>query len=484
MAAKPKTKRPYPHLATRVLNTPLLIERGKAEIILGVLAPRLGLSIPDAVADMDFGDEGRTGHDAIAQPGLAIIPVHGTLVQRGDWMDALSGLSSYESLCEQFDAALADDTCLGIVFDFDSPGGEVAGCADFADHIYEARGGKPIWAVSNEAAYSAAYWLASACDRIWLTRTAGVGSIGVIAQHAEFSKAEQLAGIKVTPVFAGARKNDFSPHEPLSKDARAVLQAEIDRIYDIFGGAVARNRALSVEAVKNTEAGLYFGPDALTAGLADSVGTLGDAVAAMLAEVDPLKSKLEVPMTNRVTTTAPSKATTTTPAPAKTAEEQQQEDDAKKGKSTGAEGDDKDKGAKGKKSGDPETDDENKDMKATAAEIADLCASAGVPAAAGQFIRDGLTVAQVKERLAQGDEIKRAVKAAHRISSAIALSKADEFIRAGTSLKDVKAALWDAVVSAQGPELNPTRAQTPASASKAEAEAGWDKAAAKYGAKK
>jgi signal peptide peptidase SppA len=158
-----------------------------------------------------------------------------------------------------------------IVFDIDSPGGEVAGLFDLVDEIYEARGAKPIYAIANESAYSAAYAIASAADEVYLPRTGGVGSIGVIAIHVDQSSFDEKTGFSYTPIFAGARKNDFSRHEPLSDEARRTLQAEIDEMYDLFVDTVARNRAIEASRIRATEAGFFQGKKAVNAGLADKV---------------------------------------------------------------------------------------------------------------------------------------------------------------------------------------------------------------------
>lgn len=269
-----------PHLASRLFNTPLLIQRAKLDVILSVLSPRLDLhlSAPPWV-------EPRTRDDVLHGEGIAVLPIHGTLVQRTHGLEALSGLSSYAALATQLDALLANEAVRGIVLDVDSPGGEAAGVFDLADRVRVAGAHKPIWAVANDAAFSAAYALASAASRVWLTRTAGVGSIGVIALHVDQSRKDEKDGLHFTALTAGARKNDGSPHHALDEPARLAIQAEVDRLHGLFVDTVASHRNLSSTAIRATEAALYFGHDAVRVGLADHVGTLEDAVRAMHAEL-------------------------------------------------------------------------------------------------------------------------------------------------------------------------------------------------------
>ena len=112
-----------------------------------------------------------------------------------------------------------------------------------------------------------------------VSRTGGVGSIGVIAMHVDQTARDAQQGYRYTPITAGDHKNDFSPHEKLGPEAHARLQAEVDRLYSMFVDHVAAMRKLDADAVRATEAGIYFGMDAVTAGLADAVGSL-DAVLA------------------------------------------------------------------------------------------------------------------------------------------------------------------------------------------------------------
>ncbi|MBT2748351.1 MULTISPECIES: S49 family peptidase [unclassified Lysobacter] len=273
-----------PHLAARVFNTPLLIQRAKLDVILSVLGPRFELQ---TVPPPQMGPPGPNAAPRLAdERGIAVLPIHGTLVQRTGGLDALSGLTSYESIGRRLEAMLADSTVRGIVLDIDSPGGEAAGVFDLADQIHAAGQHKPVWAVANDAAFSAAYALASASQRVFLTRTAGVGSIGVIALHLDQSQQDANAGLKFTPIHAGARKNDGSPHEPLTPQARASIQTEVDRLYELFVLTVAHQRGLSIDAVRESEAALYFGQDAINVGLADRLGTLSDAVQQMHTELD------------------------------------------------------------------------------------------------------------------------------------------------------------------------------------------------------
>ena len=273
-----------PRLASRVFGTPLMISRGKLEVILGVLRPRLMGGVIEPIEPE--GDPSPL--TSVTVERIAVVSVIGTLVTRSGYLDAASGLSAYGDIGAAIAEAMADPTVRGVILDVNSPGGEVGGLFDLVEQIraIKAASDKPLWAVANESALSAAYAIASAADRIYVTRTGEVGSIGVVAVHVDESEADAKAGLAWKFVFAGERKVDGNAHEPLSERARATIQADVDRLYAEFCALVAGNRGISSEAARGTNAAIYRGELAVRAGLADRIGTLDLAIAEMAAELD------------------------------------------------------------------------------------------------------------------------------------------------------------------------------------------------------
>ncbi|PMQ04169.1 putative signal peptide peptidase SppA [Dyella sp. AD56] len=287
----------FAHLAQRLFNRPLAIHRDKAEVIMAALAERLGVTQmfgadgrtlqPQAFAfdDDDSFDYDRRdrGYDMVGP--VAVIPIQGTLVQKCGTLRPWSGMTGYDGIRQAFTAAMSDDAVEGIVLDIDSPGGEVAGCFDLVDEIYRARGDKPIHSILTESAYSAAYALASAADKILVPRTGGVGSIGVICMHVDMSKALTSAGVQVTFITYGDRKADGHPEIPLSKEALERFQADIDTMGELFVETVARNRNIAASKVRDTQAVTYLGADGVAKGLADAVAAPDAAFRALVAEL-------------------------------------------------------------------------------------------------------------------------------------------------------------------------------------------------------
>ncbi len=263
-----------PHLAGRLIGTPLLLARAKLDVLLAVLGERIGApQVSVAAFEPVIAPSVRT------QSSIAVIPVFGTLVRRTNGLEAASGLTSYSELAARLQAASVDTAVRGVLLEIDSPGGEAGGVFELAEHVHALAQHKPVWAVAVDSALSAAYAIAAAANRVVVTRTAGVGSIGVIAMHVDQSTRDAQQGYRYTPILAGAHKADLSPHAVLAPEALTRLQREVDRLYDLFVDHVALMRGLDSDSIRATEAGLYFADDAVHAGLADAVGGFDDTLA-------------------------------------------------------------------------------------------------------------------------------------------------------------------------------------------------------------
>ncbi len=295
-------------IAERVLNRPLLIHPDKIPLILSVLEGRIPLgdtsslravaeanidAMPEAarmalLAPVLPGASRFVGSDIQEDPaeagrkkrvpymltpeGVATITVTGSLVNRGAWVGSQSGATSYEGIKHQVLTAAADPKVRAILLDIESPGGEAVGAFEAASVIQQVSKDKTTVALVNGMAASAAYALASGAGKIITTPTGLSGSIGVVMVHADHSRALDAQGITPTFIYAGARKVDGNPLEPLSAIAREDLQADVDRFYSLFVKTVADGRGISQKRVKDTEARVYMGRDAVKAGLADNIG--------------------------------------------------------------------------------------------------------------------------------------------------------------------------------------------------------------------
>ncbi|MFD2755392.1 S49 family peptidase [Comamonas terrae] len=282
--------RPYPHLADRLFNTPLLLHPQKLDAIIAGLGQRLlGMEClqidaaqvsPRAAlpAEMFTTRKGeRTERGYRVNEGVAVISAMGGLVHRTRLEADSSLLIGYNDLAADMEDALAQPEVHAIALVLDSPGGEVSGAFELADRIYAARGRKPVVAVADGMAASAAYLAASAADEVVLTTTSYVGSIGVVMRHVDYSRALANEGINVSHIFAGEHKVDGNPYQPLPPSVREHLQADIEGLYQMFVQAVAKHRGMEEQAVRDTRAAVYRGVAGVAARLADRIGT-ADAV--------------------------------------------------------------------------------------------------------------------------------------------------------------------------------------------------------------
>jgi len=208
-----------------------------------------------------------------ARNGIATIRIEGTIVRRADFFTEISGGVSVETLALDFNSVLKNDNIKSIVFYIDSPGGEVTGINEFAQMIYDARGTKPISAYVCGMCASGAYWIASACEKITIDATALLGSIGVIASCLDVSRADAMLGFEEIVV-----RSDLSPNKNLparTPEGRRHLQGVVNSIAEVFVSTLARNRNVTREKVVSDfgQGGLLVGAGAITAGLADSLGS-------------------------------------------------------------------------------------------------------------------------------------------------------------------------------------------------------------------
>lgn len=217
--------------------------------------------------------------------GVAVLGLDGVIAQRANLFTRVSGGTSSQLFARDVKSAAEDPSVTAIVVNTDSPGGTVAGIESAAAVVHEAAMKKPIVAFTDGVMASGAYWIGSAADRIFISgKTTTVGSIGVVATHVDVSRAEEKAGVKTTEIVAGKYKRIASQYGELTKEGRAVMQDQVDRLYGAFVEDVARYRGVSVEQVlaDMADGRIFIGTQAIEAGLVDGVSSL-DALIADLA---------------------------------------------------------------------------------------------------------------------------------------------------------------------------------------------------------
>jgi signal peptide peptidase SppA len=277
----------YEHIVQAVQALPWAILPEKLAVIQQILVIRTSGYRPTAEEIKAELEAARNGERQAISGGtaIAIIPIVGTLIPRGNMLMEASGAVSVQRLTAAFRAALADPEVGSIILDVDSPGGQVGGIEELAAEIYQARGQKPITAVANTLAASAAYWLASAASELVVTPSGEVGSIGVFAIHEDYSAALDRVGVKVSLISAGKYKTEGNPFEPLGEEAQAAVQGTVNDYYDMFIRAVARGRGVSQADVIAGfgEGRVVMAEQAVRLGMADRVATIDEVIGGLQA---------------------------------------------------------------------------------------------------------------------------------------------------------------------------------------------------------
>lgn len=253
-------------------------------------APSPGLTAEE-VARVEARAARGDGYRAEGRGDVAVIPVYGAITHRANILSEFSGGTSCEQLAKAVRRAAADPDVASIVLDVDSPGGTVSGLLEAADAVYEARQAKPIVAVANAMAASAAYWLATQASELVVTPSGTVGSVGVYVMHVDQSAMLEKEGVAVTLIHAGAHKVEGNSYEPLGDEARAEWQRLVDARYTEFVDAVARGRGVARERVEADfgQGRMLLAADAARVGMVDRVATLEQVIADLAAGAMPKK---------------------------------------------------------------------------------------------------------------------------------------------------------------------------------------------------
>lgn len=220
----------------------------------------------------DYGDSGgySMGQRYFMLNGIAIVPVMGPLMKGWGYPDQSELRGLMQSL-------KADQSVKGVLHVFDSPGGSVAGTADYGDSISELSAVKPSFAYCEDLCASAAYWAASCCSKIFANSTALVGSIGVISWLTDASKMYEDQGIKDIPIVTGKFKAAGDPSQPATPEVIDYMQGTIDDIFGEFLTTVSKGRGISQAKIKEMEARVFMGQKAVDCGLVDKICSLDEA---------------------------------------------------------------------------------------------------------------------------------------------------------------------------------------------------------------
>jgi ClpP class serine protease len=275
------------HIATKVLNRPLLLEADYARTFFSAVLPRLnlnGANLVDSAGNVLDAEQMKTEASSYGRrdseyreydlyDGVAVLPIVGTLVNSISSIQPYSGMTGYRGIITRMRQAMNDPEVKGVMLDMDTPGGEVAGCFDTAQMLRSMaeEAGKPLWAMANDMFCSAGMAIASAASHRLITQTAIVGSVGVLMAHYNYEKQLEEQGLDVTLIHSGMHKVEGNPYQTLPKHVQAKFQGETDQLRAEFAALVAPGVGMSVDAVLATEAATYRGQEAIDVGFADEL---------------------------------------------------------------------------------------------------------------------------------------------------------------------------------------------------------------------
>lgn len=274
-------------LVAEFLATPWALMPERLNAMYGVISrwssnTHAGDEVMQRIAAERSAREARRQATQVNAGGIAVLPLYGVVTQRGNMVDDVSGpgSTSTQQFTTSLREALADESVSQILIDIDSPGGSVYGVAELADEIASARGQKPVVAIANSLAASAAYWIGACAAEFYVTPGGEVGSIGVWQAHQDYSRAMDEAGVTTTLISAGKFKVEGNPYAPLSEEAHGFMQSRVDDYYAAFTKAVAKGRGVSIAQVRDSMGqGRVLGADAaLSSHMVDGVATLDDVI--------------------------------------------------------------------------------------------------------------------------------------------------------------------------------------------------------------
>ena len=222
----------------------------------------------------------------------AILPLYGLITQKADIFTAMFGGTSAEIFGAYFSQLAKSPDIKTIVFDVNSPGGEVFGTSELVDKIKATKNGKKVIAVANSLMASAAYWISTTADEIVSTPSGITGSIGVIAIHEDISEMAKQAGVKFTIITSNEHKGEGNPYEPLTETAKTSMQQRVNYYDDMFVKSVSENRRISQKQLRETYGNgkTYTSADAIKLGVIDKVATL-EQVITKIQQTESKKSK-------------------------------------------------------------------------------------------------------------------------------------------------------------------------------------------------
>lgn len=270
----------YGKIIGTITSTPWMITPEALRIMLEIFDAHLSGTISQEDIRIRLQNADGQPKERFSRHGsVGVLALAGPIFPKANLMTELSGATSLEQFRNDFRTMLVDDSIDSILLDIDSPGGLSAMVDEMATEVHEATKVKPIYAISNTAMNSAAYYIGSQANKVYSTPSGQLGSIGTYMVHTDDSERQEKLGFKDTVIKAGRFK--AATIEPLTEDSHGYMQEYVNRTNDQFIGAVARGRNVTEDEVRKNfgEGGILTPTQALEAGMIDGIATFDDVVA-------------------------------------------------------------------------------------------------------------------------------------------------------------------------------------------------------------
>ncbi|PKO60233.1 MAG: S49 family peptidase [Betaproteobacteria bacterium HGW-Betaproteobacteria-18] len=202
-------------------------------------------------------------------PHTAVIEIKGEIASDAE--------ASAELIIASVRTAFEDAGAQAVVLLINSPGGSPVQAGIINDEIKRLKvlHNKPVYAVVEESAASAAYYIAVSADKIFVDKASIVGSIGVLMDGFGFTGLMDKLGVERRLMTAGENKGFLDPFSPQTETQRAYAQAMLNQIHQQFIEVVKEGRGQRLKETPETFSGLFWsGQQAVEMGLADQLGSL------------------------------------------------------------------------------------------------------------------------------------------------------------------------------------------------------------------
>jgi protease-4 len=190
--------------------------------------------------------------------------------------------ASAEKINASLQAAFKDKNTQGVILRINSPGGSPVQAQTIYDEMRRLRRKYPeipLYVVVEDICASGGYFVAAGADKIYVSKSSIVGSIGVLMNGFGFTGLMDKLGVERRLITAGEHKGMLDPFSPLAQQDKEYAQKLINDVHQQFIAVVRQGRGKRLKETPDLFSGLFWtGDKSVELGLADGFGTL-DSVA-------------------------------------------------------------------------------------------------------------------------------------------------------------------------------------------------------------